>query len=409
MKKCLVIVKNIFVNDARVNRACCTLVQKGLSVQVIAEKSSKGLPIYEVDGYSVIRVPVFSSLYSRRYSNRTSQVFSQNRRNLISSVLGIIKKNKARKNIVSELNSICFNVQTVILGILFRPDVIIANDLETLTAGFVLKKIMRCKLIYDSHEIWLEGNTFHSASIFKQKYWKYLESILISKVDHVSVTTNYRAHYLKCKYNLSSIQVIRNCPSFRQIDKRKIFHDEYHLPKNVKVVLYQGLIDRQRGVFTMVDVVSEISDVVLILLGRGQDKNSLQEYIEEMRMSNKVFIKDEVPHSILLDYTAAADVGLQLLKNTGINHYSTISNKIFEYFLAEIAILGSDFPEIKKIIQENKIGLVVDPSDTNNIKKQLTLLLQDSKLNEIRDNYKRISNKYSWKLEEYKLVEIVET
>lgn len=406
MKKILSIVKNGFINDTRVDKTCRSLLALGYDIKLIAEKASVELPIIEKADFIIYRVPVFSALYSRRES-KTIVAYGKKKKNINSKVLSLIQRNELRKSIVSELNSFLFNIQTILLGIKLKPEVIISNDLDTLLAGYLISRILNAKLIYDSHEIWLGGNSFQSASKLKQKIWSMIEPILIRKADQVIVTTDLRAEHLKNKYNLNKVWVIRNCPEFQVTMKSNLLRDEFDIPKECKIILYQGLLDIRRGIINMVDLISEIENTALVFIGKGVDKKKLYDYIEFRKMKHKIFIKDEVPHSTLLRYTASADVGLQLLKNTGINHYSTISNKIFEYIMAGIAILASDFPEIKKIVKGNNIGEVVNPNNLEEIKRKLLYILDEERMHKIQTNLSKIQNNYIWENEEIELKKMI--
>ena len=114
---------------------------------------------------------------------------------------------------------------------------------------------------------------------------------------------------------------------------------------------------------------------------------------------------DEVNSEELLKFTASADLGIQLLKNINLNHYTTISNKIFEYLMAGVPILASDFPEIRKIVADNNIGMVVDPEDRSAIKDSLQNIVQNPKLLEqFKMNMKKLQGLYTWDAEEKKLM-----
>ena len=81
---------------------------------------------------------------------------------------------------------------------------------------------------------------------------------------------------------------------------------------------------------------------------------------------------DELPY-----WTASADVGMQTLRNTCLNHYTTDSNKLFEYVMGGLPVIASDFPEIRAIVSEHKLGLLVDPEDVEAIAACLRQLVDD--------------------------------
>ncbi len=406
MKKISVLIWNDFTHDKRVRNISKSLSENGYDVTVIAAKPYKGLPVSEKGKIRIRRIPQFSSLYSKQKSISSESKM----KNMIqkNSIFRFIKNNKIRLYITAFLNWASFNLGLFFVGIFTKPDIIYANDLETLTVGYLISKICKAKLIFDSHELWLYGATFKDSTLIRQKYWEYIQKKLINKLDAVIVTTNYRAKILTEQYSINQINVIKNCSKFEEIENNDLLRDEFNIPKDRTIIFYQGLLAEKRGIFTIVDVLEGLENVSMVFMGMGKDIGNLKYYIHKKGLENKIFVKDAVPPDLLLKYTSSADIGLQLLKNTDLNHYSTISNKLLEYIMAGIAVLGSDFPEIREIIKKYTIGEVVDPDDKEEIQKKLTKMIIDKSLLE---KYKRNTllarQEFKWENEEKRLLQII--
>jgi len=404
MKKITILVRNNFINDRRVKNIATFFQDNNYYVKVIALKTYKGLPTKETRIMQIQRIPVFSSIYSNPPSQIKKLTFGEKNKNRI---VDAIKNNKFRKIIISFLNSIFFNVGSFFATIVNRPDCIWANDLDTLYVCYLASRICKAKLIYDSHEIFTEGNTFFTYTWIRKFLLRKIENKCINNADAVIVTTNYRKLFLEKKYNIEGINVIKNCYNYEKIENKNLFKKEFKIKKNTKIFLYQGLILRKRGVFTLVDSIKNIQNAVMVFMGNGSDKNELYNYVHEMNCANKVFIKDAVPMEQILDYTASADVGLQLLKNTGINHYSTISNKVFEYIMAEIPVISSNFPELINLIEANEIGIVVEPENTDEIIEAMKEITIESNYNRFKENLLDIKKLYTWEIESMKIHDII--
>ncbi len=50
--------------------------------------------------------------------------------------------------------------------------------------------------------------------------------------------------------------------------------------------------------------------------------------------------------------------------------------------MAGLAVVASDFPEIRKIVDQHHFGLLVDPADEDAVVKALNRLVEDSDLRE---------------------------
>jgi glycosyltransferase involved in cell wall biosynthesis len=402
-KNALVLVWNSFTNDKRVMNISTSLCDLDYDVTVIAAKEFHDLPVNESRRYQLYRVPLFSSLYARR-STGTGSGKSQSG----TSIYSRLKENKLRLAITGFLNWLTFNLGALRKALLINPHLVYANDLDTLTMGFIVSRLCNAKLIYDSHEIWLQGNKFESASRLRQMWWTYIEKRLIKKADAVIVTTPYRAQYLQDYYHISGIHVMRNCPRYEEVEQTTLLRGEFKIPSDKVILLYQGLLMAKRGIFMLVDAILDISGVALVFMGMGKDKGALISYIKEKGVGDRVFVKDAVAPEQLLRYTASADIGLQLLDNSGINHYSTISNKLFEYIMAGLAVIASDFPEIRKIVAGDDLGLVVNSENVEEVTEAIRTLVSDkNKLASCKKHARNVRHQYTWEQEQQQIQNIL--
>lgn len=406
--KALILVWNDFTHDKRVMNISESISSLGYICTVVASKHIKTLPSKEKgDYYDTIRIPVFSSLYRKNQDNVTQKSFNKS---LKREIVNKIKKNKLRTTIVTFFNWFIFNIGLVRIGIKYKPDLIYCNDLNTVTIGYVLSKIFKSKIVFDSHELWLFSHSYQNSTFLRKKYWSYIQRKLIHKFNAVITTTNNRARYLEKQYKLQKVHTIMNCPKFELYKKTNKFREELGIDQRKIIFLYQGSLSAKRGVYNIIDAVETIDNIVLVLMGMGKEKPEIAEYIYRHNLTEKCFIVDAVSPKELISYTSSADVGFQLLLNVNLNHYSTISNKIFEYIMAGLGIIGSDFPEIRKIIAENKIGMVVDPSNKSEILNAIKKIAENgNQLKKFKSNSVKISTKYSWEVEETKLIKIVES
>ncbi len=90
------------------------------------------------------------------------------------------------------------------------------------------------------------------------------------------------------------------------------------------------------------------------------------------------------------------------------NHIDAQPNKMFEYMAAGIAVICSDFPYWKEIIEDNNCGICVNPLDENEISNAINKLMSDSDLaKHMGENGKKlVTQKYNWDIEEKKLIQL---
>ena len=105
----------------------------------------------------------------------------------------------------------------------------------------------------------------------------------------------------------------------------------------------------------------------------------------------------KVDPSVLLTYTASADVGVTLLEDTCLNHRFALPNKLFEYFMAGLPVVASDLPEIRGVINRFETGLLVDPSSAENVAKGLRTLVEEASLRRsYAANTSNVFETFSW-------------
>jgi glycosyltransferase involved in cell wall biosynthesis len=99
-----------------------------------------------------------------------------------------------------------------------------------------------------------------------------------------------------------------------------------------------------------------IENCQLLIIGAGDVIPELKRKVKARGIDSRVKFIETVPFELLMRYTAAADIGLSLDKDTNINYRYSLPNKIFDYAMAGTAILAGDLPEVGKVIREFNLG-----------------------------------------------------
>lgn len=287
-----------------------------------------------------------------------------------------------------------------------RPDVIHAHDVNMLPTAWLASRMARSRIIYDAHEISTgrEGYDGFRGLV----HW--IEKRLTPRVDGMITTTGMRAKFFARAYGVARPLVLENRPRFVPARASRRIADELALPPERPIVLYQGVMQEGRGLARIVDAAAEIGGATFVFIGGGRLAGPLHERVEALGIGERVRFIETVDLPRLPDYTASASIGVQALENTCLNHYTTDSNKLFEYVMGGLPVVASDLPEIGRIVRAHDCGLLVPPGDTAALASAIRRLVDDADLRErLAENARRAARVLTWESQEGRLLALYET
>ena len=424
MKSVCMFVWNHFTNDARVLRECSALAEAGYEVDLIAlqDPKNKELPKEEMrpEGFRVIRVKRQPSILvnALKFAKKTVQWVSEKRTRQIGAgfvgaglfllapitmlalgaAVGTVLLPQVRKQIVNASAML----EMVFVSTKKSYDFYHANDLNTLPQALLAGKVFnKGRIVYDSHEVQTDRTGYGYIQ-------SNLEGWLLPFVDTMMVENHTRAAHNEELYGFYPY-VLHNYPFYRPLDfsLRKDLHALLDLPKDEKILLYQGGIQAGRGLEQLVLAAKDFKEGTLVMIGDGKLKPTIQQLIETEGVGDRVKMIDKVPVEELPYYTMNAYLGFQVLNNVCFNHYSASSNKLFEYLMAEVPVVSCDFPEIKRVVAGNDVGVIVDSHDPQSIADGVNRMIEDQELYaRVKENTKAAREKYNWDLEKEALLNV---
>ncbi len=301
------------------------------------------------------------------------------------------------------LKTWAINKRMIEVGLAQSADVYHSHDLNTLYIGAMCKKRTKARLVYDSHELQTERNRMTKwgrrwAAWNEKKWLPYADAMIVASPSWIDIN---RKKYGKVPD--PSVSII-NTPALEIIDKPEDLRGELGLSPDVPILLYQGSIQENRGIEPAIDAITLLDDAVLVVVGYGYHRPVLEAEVRKRGLTDRVKFFGPIPNDELLGWTAAADIGLCNIVNSSLSYYTSLPNKLFEYIIAGIAVIGSDSPEIGRIVQEEGVGEVADPIDPEDLARAARAILSD--LERYRTATKSAAQKYNWAIEEQKLLGI---
>jgi len=299
---------------------------------------------------------------------------------------------------------------TCIKAISKKADVYHAHNLHCVIPAYIAAKVNKTKVVYDSHELYTEASGMGKAL---KVVWKFVERILITRVDQVIAANEFRARIMRDEYGAPELPtVIVNCPPLEEIYPTKKLPEylEQRGVKEKKIVLYQGALCPGRCLEDIVKSAKYLSDnIVIVFMGYGKLGDKLVAIARNEGVEDKVFFHDAVPADNLLSYTASTHLGIVTYKNTCRNNYYCAPDKLFEYIMAGIPVAGCDFPEVARIVNKYEIGELFDPEDVKSIENAINHIFEDKeRYDRMKRNTQLARNTCNWGNEKKKLLQLYE-
>jgi glycosyltransferase involved in cell wall biosynthesis len=247
-----------------------------------------------------------------------------------------------------------------------RADLYIAEDFYTLPFVAIIAGVRKAKFYYNSRELYAFLGGLRNRPHL-QKLVKAIEQYFIKKADLVLTTGEMDSAFLEKLYNINKTLVIRNIPLYKRPTSKINFREEYNIPVNKLILLYQGVLLEGRGIPMIMKAMRHVGNFVLLILGDGEQKYNFQKLAVELGVSERIIFAGTIKQDELINYTAGADIGLSLIENISVSYYHALPNKLFEYIMSGLPVLSSDLPQMKKIIDTYQVGEAIDIVDESKI------------------------------------------
>ena len=400
MIRVAMLVWNEFRNDARVLKEAQTLQAAGYHVTVFALHTPGVTAEQQTldDGVEVVRVarsPLWW-LHKRKVSAAPDV-----------SVGAVFDGPIGRLGLVKQVLSIIARFWTH-FGLLWRmvmhnADIVHAHDVNVLPTAWLAAKLSGAKIVYDAHEI---STSREGYSSFRNLVAG-VERFLMPRVQGAITTTDARAKFFARAYGVMRPVVLQNRPRHQVAQSSNRIREELSLNEPWPIVLYQGGVQQGRGLERLVQVAALVPNAYFVFIGGGRLDASLRSITAELGLEERVHFISTVALAELPSYTASSNIGVQPIENTCLNHYTTDSNKLFEYVQAGLTVVASDLPEIRRVVREHDLGLLVPAGDSAALAAALrTLVVDKAKRRYYADQSCKAAATLSWESQEHNLLEL---
>ncbi len=264
-------------------------------------------------------------------------------------------------------------------AIRMRPTVVHCHDTLALPAGWLVKSLLGCKLVYDAHELESDKN---GQTIILSKGTLLIEKVIWPKVDLLISVSNHILKWYKETLGYKQTALVLNSPVIQvgvadpnniAADSKLYFQKRYGIDDDALIFVYLGILGPGRGIEICLKAFeSGPKNAHVVFVGYGAYEARILDYSH--RCSN-IHFHQAVHHDLVVPLVSNADFGLCLVENVSLSDYYCLPNKLFEYSFANLPVLASRFPEISSLVEKYSLGICCD-LDEDSVREALCKIVK---------------------------------
>jgi glycosyltransferase involved in cell wall biosynthesis len=256
------------------------------------------------------------------------------------------------------------------IGADLKGDIYHFHDPEGLPLALKWQKKLGRPFVYDIHENYpddIENKTLLPFPInsFVSHGFRIYEEYAAKRIAGLVAATDYIAERFAWHPNIATVH---NYPLL----------NEFQSPKDTKqgLFLFAGGLSPSRGMIEMVKAIEIANCPAELALAGNFFEPEMLEKCSRLAGWSRVSYKGYVSRKDLNKFMHMAIAGLVILQPKKA-HIHSQPIKLFEYMAASLAVIASDFPLWRKIINSVGCGLLVDPTNTRSIAKAMNQLMDN--------------------------------
>ena len=288
---------------------------------------------------------------------------------LLSSDCGVEVKDDGYRNVLLKCGASGFKgyFQSVweALKVIKRekPDIFYAHDYYSALLARLLMGRKHCRqIVYDAHELIIPGVGKNNA---RMTFFYKMERAIVHKVDLVVCASKERAELMKEHYHLAQVPLVVENISYltKDFDLSKLpIADELtsFFSDPAPTIVYAGVVTKSRRIGDLLDyAIQAAPSVKILVVGKGDALAEMKE--RAIRQTElRYFFSGVVPYEALGAILQRCDVGYLYYPTDTLNNINCASNKIYEYASVGLPMVANSNPTVKRILEENKIGVASD-------------------------------------------------
>ncbi len=372
--------------DPRVLREATALVEAGYTVSIVdIEEKENHQSEEDIQGVHLKHVMVSRSFFSTRFDKSTF------------------------------VRVATLFVRTTLRLLQAPADIYHGHEVSGFLPCYIAAFLRRKPVIFDAHEMPLFERPLSELGLSRRWLRKLLGVLLtyiVPRCAGVITVSPPIVEELRSRYGVSEVALIRNVPEYRAVAKSDRLRQYLGLKPEVRIALYQGYLQPNRGLDRLIRAAAFLDpDIVIVIMGKNRKTTQaqLEELIASEGVADRVKIIPSVPYAELLDWTASADIGLNVASpDYSLNVRYFLPNKFFEYLMSGLPVLTSSLEAMVDVINTYDVGQVLPSLVPADIGEAINKMLADpAGLARKRSNALEAARKeFYWEKESSRLIDL---
>jgi glycosyltransferase involved in cell wall biosynthesis len=247
-----------------------------------------------------------------------------------------------------------------------KPDVVHNHNISLLGYG-LLKKRGNYLNLYTAHDYWLicqQNNLLKNGSEIcddgscflcslkcgkPPQLWRHGKEFResVENIDILIAPSNYVKDKISEKFNVKAVTIPNFVPEPPSYIEPSGFSNFF---------LYAGVLEKHKGITTLIDVYKEISgeiDAKLLIVGAGNLRDKIKEYIKRNGLETKIALLGWLDHSLL--YRLLKDANALIMPSLGPENCPLIALEALSLGTPIVASDKGGLPEIARKIDKDLI------------------------------------------------------
>jgi glycosyltransferase involved in cell wall biosynthesis len=268
-------------------------------------------------------------------------------------------------------------------------DLLHACDFDTVLPALVCKLFWGKRVVYDIFD-------FYADYLRRTPGWIKrmicgLDFWAINHADGVILVDEARMEQIAGSHPRACVSIY-NSPEDVPVSSAELLEGK---EKPVLQITYVGLLQAERGIYEMLNVLRHHPEWHLHLAGMGGDEAKIAALVKDFP---NVSWYGRIPYQRTLQLNRQADVLFATYDPLIPNHRYSSANKLFEGMMLGKPVIVARNTNMDRIVERESCGLVVDYGDEAELEKALSRLVEDQ---ELRDRLGANSRRaymeiYSW-------------